>query len=237
MENEEQEMKSLMKVGGLVAISVLFLLIFIFVWNAWTVKRNSEIVLHQGVTYTGPTPTGGASAPQPATTASGKYTVDENTKWKIVTGKIYPYNFEAPENLELVRFDNDPYDIYAIAWKGQRPDANVLIGVDNLSNKEDLKQYINQSKQKYVENWWKQIGSLSGVSSVTPFTNSKGMKGYKAKFLLQGGSPAPYEDIFFETSKKKDIVIHMANSVLDEKVFERIVDTVSWGATSSATNK
>ncbi len=236
MENEEQEMKSLLKVGGLVAVCVVFLLIVIFVWNSWTVKRNSKVVLHSGVTYTGPTPEGQQNAP--ATTAPNKFTVDQNTKWKIVSGMLYPYSFEAPENLELVRFNNDPYDIFAISWNGQRPDSNVLIGVDNLSNKDNLKQYINQSKQTYVENWWKQIGSLSGVSSITPFTNSKGMKGYRAKFLLQGGSPAPYEDIFFETSKKKDVVIHMANSVLEDKVFERIVDTVSWGtATNSATKK
>jgi hypothetical protein len=63
------------------------------------------------------------------------------------------------------------------------------------------------------------------------------MKGYRAKFLLQGGSPAPYDDIFFETSKKKDVVIHLSNSVLDETVFNKIVDTVSWGATESGKKK
>jgi len=236
MENEEQEMKSLVKVGGLVAICVVFLILIVFVWNAWTLKRSGELVLHQGVTYTGPTPASANQAPR-STPLPAKFTADESVKWKTVTGLLYPYSFEVPETLELVRFDNDPYDIYAISYNNQPPSSNVLIGVENLSNKEELKQYINQSKQIYVENWWKQIGALSGVSSISTFTNSKGMKGYRAKFLLQGGSPAPYDDIFFETPKRKDIVIHMANSILDENIFNRIVDTVSWGATISGTKK
>jgi hypothetical protein len=239
MESEEQELKSLIKVGGFVAIAVVFLLVIIFVWHAWTAKRVGKIILHSGVTYTGPTPTGGAAvAQEPQAPANGKFMAASDTPWKIITGGIYPYSFEAPETLKLVRFPNDQYDIYAIDWNNISPQSNVLIGVDNLTRNDTLKAYINDtSKKNYVENWWKQFGSLSGVSSVTPFTNSKGMKGYKAKFLLQGGSPAPYEDIFFETAKKKDIVIHLSNSVLDDSVFNRIVDTVSWGATTSGTKK
>jgi len=233
MESEEQDMKSLVRVGAVVGITVVFLIIIILVWHAWTLKRKSSIVLHSGVTYTGPTPTGGVQ-PQ---SLPPKYTAASDTTWKVVTGTIYPYSFEAPDNLELIRFPSDPYDIFAIAYNNQPPSNNVLIGVDNLSAKDNLKQYISQSKQVYVQNWWRQFGSLSGVSSVTPFTNSKGMKGYKAKFTLQGGNPAPYEDIFFETSKKKDVVIHLSNSILEDSVFNRIVDTVSWGATTAATKK
>jgi len=230
METEEEQMKSLIQVGIFVAIAVVLLLLVVFVWHAWTQKRIGSVVFHSGVTYTGPTPTGGQQQP---TQLPPKYTAKADTKWKTVTGSIYPYNFESPEDLELTRFPNDPYDIFAVSYNNQPPQSNVLIGVDNLAAKDSLKQYINQSKEVYVKNWWKQIGSLSGVSSVTPFTNSKGMKGYKAKFTLQGGNPAPYEDIFFETSKKKDIVIHLSNSILDDAVFTRIVDTVSWGSPSA----
>lgn len=232
MESEEISLKSLAKVGGVAALVVVFLLVSIFVWHAWTTKRASRTILHSGVTYVGPSPQGGAQAPL---NLPAKFQAKNEETWRTVTGAIYPYNFQAPESLELVRFPEDQYDIYAVSYNNQPPQSHVLIGVDNLSKNPKLEEYISKPKIEYVRNWWKQFGALSGVASVTPFTNSQGMKGYKARFLLQGGNPTSYDDIFFETSKKKDVVIHLSNSILDDQVFDKIVDTVSWGSPSANT--
>lgn len=233
MESEEVSLRSLLKVGGIALLLVVFLLVIIFVWHAWTTKRASRTILHSGVTYVGPTPQGGLQN-QPALPA--KFEAKPDEQWKTVTGVIYPYNFQAPQSLELVRFPEDQYDIYAVSYNNQPPQSHVLIGVDNLSNNPKLEEYISKPKIEYVRNWWKQFGALSGVSSITPFTNSQGMKGYKARFLLQGGNPTSYDDIFFETSKKKDVVIHLSNSILSDQVFDKIVDTVVWGTPSASTN-
>lgn len=227
MEHEEQEIQSLLRVGAIVAICVVILLGVVFVWNAWTIQRNGKVVFHAGVTYTGPDQTQQKQLPE-------KFTVDDTTKWIRKTGKLYPYSFDAPETLTLVRFDNDPYDIYAVSYNNQPPSSHVLIGVDNLSAKEELKQYIKQPKTVYVQEWWEHIGGLSGLSSITPFTNSKGLNGYRAKFLLKDGTPTPYDDVFFEVPKRNDLVIHLSNAILEPDVFNRIVDSVSWDATESA---
>lgn len=230
MEEEQEQGKQLVQVSVIVGTIVVFLLLSVFIWHAWTVKREGKLVLHSGYTYTGPTPTPGADQ---ATSNGGRFTVADTASWKTVSGLIYPYSFQAPEALNLVRFQNDPYDIYAIDWNNQLPQSNVLIGVDNLSKNDKFKEYVTEPKIAYVENWWKQFG-LSGVSSITPFTNKAGLSGYKAKYLVNG-NPAPTDDIFFEVPKHKELMIHLSNGVLDKPIFDKIVDTLDWGTTSTPT--
>lgn len=224
-EIEEQE-KVFLKVGVIVVVIVVFLLVFIFTWHNWTQKRQSETVLHSGVTYTGPTPTAGTAQTAPPT-AGNKFTAPDSSPTKIIRGQQYPYSFSIPESLELVRLDENPYDIWAVKFESINPSSAVLIGVDNLQNNEKLKEYINQPKIAYVENWWKQFGGLTGVSSITPFTNSRGLKGYKVKYQTSNG-PSANDDIFFEIASNKNLVIHLSNGVLDSKVFENIIDSVGW---------
>jgi len=231
MEEEAEQGKELVHVSIIVAGVVILLFLGIVIWHFWTKNRTGELVLHSGYTYIGPTPTPQAAGSQAASTAGGKFTVPGDAPWKTVSGGIYQYSFQAPEALNLVRFPNDPYDIYAIAWNNMSPQSNVLIGVDNLSKNEKFKEYVSQPKIVYVENWWRQFG-LSGVSSITPFTNKSGMKGYKAKYTV-GSNPAPTDDIFFEVPKHNELVIHLANGVLDQPVFDRIVDSLSWGSPSA----
>ena len=237
MEEDQEQGKQLIQVAAIVGGTVLILVVGIFAWHAWTEQRQGKLVLHSGYTYTGPTPTPGPDQPS---SNNGKFTVADGAPWKTVTGVLYPYSFQAPQALNLVRFPNDAYDIYAISWANLTPQSNVLIGVDNLAKNEKFKEYVTQPKIVYVENWWKQFG-LSGVASITPFTNKAGLTGYKAKYTA-GGKPVPNDDIFFEVPKHDNLVIHLSNGVLDGPIFDKIVDSLSWGTavatpTSQASSK
>jgi hypothetical protein len=225
---------------GLIAggISIVIIALIILQHN---LSFKGTIVLPAGGTYLGPSETttqaptappalpSVASAkegqPLPTTPSPGKFTVAGNATWINVSGRIYPYSFQSPKSLSLVTFPNDQFDIYAISWNNHPPDQNVLIGVDNLKRTDNLKQYINVSKRGYVENWWKQFG-LTGVSSITEFTNSNNLKGYRAKYKTAAGL-SPNDDIFFETPDPA-LVIHLASGVLDSSVFNLIIDTVAW---------
>ena len=220
-ELEGQE-KSLMMVSGIVGGMVVLLLVGIFAWHSWTQNRESKLVLHSGYTYTGPTPT-----PAQTTNTTGKFTVPADAPWTTINGVLYPYSFEAPSSLTLVRLPNDQFDIYAISWNNQSPESNVLIGVDNLNRTAQLKPYINKPTISYVEDWWKQFGALTGVTTITPFTNKNTMKGYRARYKI-GGNPSPTEDIFFEVPKRPELVIHLSSGVLSDEVFNRILDTLNW---------
>lgn len=171
--------------------------------------RQGAIVIPAGYNYLGPSPT----------------PVTGDTQWRSMKGHIYPYTMSVPAALSLTTFPNDPYDMYALM--GSDPASNVLIGVDDLSKNSTRSQFTNQPKTAYINQWWKQFNILTGVKSIEPFTDSKGLKGYKVKFLTATGESSSL-DIFFEVPDKPQYVIHLSNGSLDPAVFAKIVDSVGW---------
>jgi hypothetical protein len=239
-----------LKNTGLIAagISIALILIIILQHNL-SFQKTSQTIIPAGNTYLGP-PESQSPQPTPAAVATaipsaapdvktsvapgkgvflnaqGKIAASPDVAWTTVNGKKYPYSFQSPKNLKLSTFPNDAFDIYAIAWENRPPDQNVLIGVDNLNRTEALKQYITLSKRSYVESWWKQFGGLKGVASITEFTNSKGLKGYRAKYL-NSANQTPNDDVFFEVANPA-YVIHIASGILDSSVFDPLIDSVGW---------
>jgi hypothetical protein len=179
-----------------------------------------------------------ADAPQPTTLTSAQITsqsagvnpnqfsVASDTPWETSKGTIYPYSFSAPTTLALTTFPNDKYDMYAIVWKGQPADQNVLMGVDNLTGDAARAHFINEPKINYVREWYKQFG-LKGVSSIEQFTNSKGLTGYRAIYFNSAGASTNV-DVFFEVPSHPEYVIHFASGILAPEVFNKILDSVDW---------
>lgn len=167
--------------------------------------RTGSLVIPAGNTYLGPN----TPAPQQPEGA-----------WREVHGRIYPYIFSVPTSLKLTTFPDDTYDIYAIDCCGIAPGSNVLVGVD-------YKADPKTSKLAYVQNWWKQFSGLKSVSSIDQFTSSKGLKGYKAKYVNSAGD-TPNIDVFFEVPGNPEYVIHLASGTVDSSVFAKIVDSVGW---------
>lgn len=232
---------------GIIAggISIALILLIILQHNL-AFQKTSQTIIPAGNTYLGPSksdPTPQATAtPEPTTVVmdqpkntsgkeinmntQGKLSVSSSAKWSVFKGKKYPYSFSAPSALKLVTLASDTYDIYAISWENRPADQNVLVGVDDLSRTTALKQYVTMSKRSYVETWWKQFGGLKGVGSIVEFTNSKGLKGYRAKYL-NSSNQTPNDDVFFETPDTK-YVIHLASGILDTAFFNALIDSVAW---------
>lgn len=181
--------------------------------------RPGTVVLPGGITYLGPTPTQAPTTPD-------KIVIDPNVSWNIQKGKLYPYEFSYPSSLSLGKFPNDPYDAVTIFWGNTNAQENLLFRVEDLSKIPDMVNFIGKSKKEYANVWWKQY-NWKGVSSITAFTNRKGMKGYRAKYL-DNNDTVPYDNIFFEVSGRPELVIWMASRLLDKNVFDRIIDSFSW---------
>jgi hypothetical protein len=255
MEEEIPVFPKLKHTGRLIAGAVLLILLVIILRHNLAFQKKSTVVLPAGGTYLGPTPTPLAQpttnypppTPQPTTrnpqptppadkdgsytTSAGKFAVTADAPRVTVRGNIYPYFFRSPSALKLVTLPGDnKYDIWAMSWNNTPPDQNVLIGVDNLEQSKTMNQYISSSKRPYVENWWKQFGGLKGVATISEFTNSQGLRGYRARYL-DSANKSPNEDIFFEVSDPK-FVIHMAAGILDDSVFNTIIDSVGWSGTA-----
>ncbi len=201
-----------MKQAGSIAGAVFFILLgIVLLAYQYSRPRPGGIVLPGGITYLGPSPT-----PPPT---PGKIPVPADTKWQTQSGKKYPYSFLYPSPLSLGVFPDDPFDAVTIFWGDTNPQENLLLRVETVKNPK-------KSKKDYVLDWWKDY-TWKGVSDITEFKNSKGLKGYRAKYLDASGS-SPFDHVFFEVPGRPELVIWMSGKMLEQGVFEKIVDSVMW---------
>ena len=210
MSMSEDIKKALPAIGGV----FLILLGIVLLAYQYSRPRGGSIVLPGGITYLGPSPT------QPPT--PGKISVSADAKWNTQTGKKYPYSFLYPSSLSLGVFPSDPFDAVTIFWGDTNPQENLLLRVETLKDSK-------KSKKDYVLDWWKDY-TWKGVSDITEFKNSKGLKGYRAKYLDSSGS-SPFDHVFFEVPNRPELVIWMSGKMLEQDVFDKIVESVSWTRT------
>jgi len=227
---EKEEKKVPNKSVVTLVILVLFVLVAAGVYIGYRyIAQSSTTGKPNGVIYLGP------SNEQKTPTAPLRFAIAPNTSWMTYKGKIYPFTFSYPATLTLVTFVNDPTDAVAISWGNIPPQLNVLLTVDSLSSNLTMNPYINRPKIEYVQNWWKQYSGLKSVATVVEFTNSLGMRGYKAKYVNYAGE-TPNDNIFFEVPGRTDLIVMLANGILDPSVFDRIVDSLSWQEAEAATS-
>ncbi len=172
--------------------------------------RTGAVVLPGGITYLGPSPT---------PSASGKIPVAADAAWATQTGKKYPYSFLYPSTLSLGVFPDDPFDAVTIFWGDTNTEENLVPRGETIKDKK-------KSKKEYVWDWWKDY-TWKGGSDITEFTNNKGLKGYRAKYLDSSGS-SPFDHVFFEVPNRPELVIWMSGKMLEQGVFDKIVDSVTW---------
>ena len=79
---------------------------------------------------------------------------------------------------------------------------------------------------EYAGDWWKEY-NWKGVASVSAFTNSKGLKGYRAKYLNDQNTTS-YDHIFFEVPGRKDLIIWLSGKLFSQPDFDKLIDSVAW---------
>ena len=183
-------------------------------------KKTSEIIVPGGITYIGAKPTAAVPSPLP----KELFTADSSVSWIRRKGFQYPYSFSFPETLQLVVFPNDPSDSMAIVWKDFPPQQNILINVELIKDRNpDL---VGKPKE-YIENWYKHFSGLKGVKSIEQFKNVNGIRGYKAVYTNKLDQ-TPVVDYFFIPPERYDIVVHMANGIIDPSIFEKMINSFNW---------
>lgn len=183
-----------------VITAFLFALVF---WSYASAKNKpGTVVLPGGITYLGPSP----STPSTPSTPT----------WSSRTGTIYPYSFDYPSSMNLGVFPNDPSDAVTAFIEGTDSGSNIFFRIETLK----------ESPEAYAKNWWKQY-NWKGVSKVSAFTNSKGLKGYRATYLDQNDK-TPYDHVFFEIPGKKDRIIWLSGRLFSKEDFDTLIDSVNW---------
>ena len=222
-QNEDLNQPSIAKPAIITFAVILAIGVSVYGGFKYSQRSSGGMVLPAGTTYLGASPT--STVPLPTTTEL-KFTTDATVPYKEFIGSIHPFTFSYPETLNLVTFAEDPpRDTIAIVWGNKPPQENILLNIEVI--KERDKNLVNKPKIEFVQNWWKNFSGLKDVASVTPFTNVKGMKGYRAQYV-NWANTAPNIDIFFEVPSRPDILVHLANGILDATIFNRIVDSFLW---------
>lgn len=211
------------KLSLLTIVGIIILAGATYASYRYSQTRPGDIVLPGGVTYLGPSPTQGATA-QP-TTSQMLFTADSDTPIITQQGKIYPYSFSYPSTLSLVVFTDDLTDSVAISWADLPPEENILLNME-IIDKRDPK-WINQPKIEYVKAWHKYFPGLKNIDSVETFINKKGLSGYKARYINIDDSSNNL-DVFFEVPDDNNLMIHMANGMIESSIFERMLDSLNW---------
>lgn len=220
MDQQSEEVVPKTLIPALVVSFILFAGVFIAYQTARS--RPSSIVLPGGITYLGQTPTPEPSQAPPV--AAGKIPIDASAKWVENKGKKYPYTFLYPSSLSLGFYPNDPYEPITVFYPNTDSSTNIFFRVDDL-NRLNKTVYIGKP-MAYAQNWWKDY-SWKGVSTVTEFTNSKGLTGYRATYIDLSGN-TPYDHIFFTIPGRSDLIIWLSGKIFSPEVFDKIVDSVTW---------
>jgi len=216
---------------GIATLVALVILVGVTVGAyAYAKKRTGATILPGGSTYLGPTPVQFAPAPQ-----SGKISVPLEAPPLVWKGQKYPYAFSYPTGLSLGFFPGDPFDGVTVFWGNTNPSENIFLRVEDLNVMTDGKKYIAKSKKEYASVWWKQY-NWKGVSDIAEFTNSQGLTGYRAKYVDSAGQ-TPFDNVFFAVPGRSDLVVWLGGSNLDAPLFDRIIDTFSWGKQTSSGEK
>lgn len=223
MENKKSSQLDIKKLSIAIVAIVLSLTLAVVVAYKYSQKQSGNIMLPGGVTYTGPTAT-----PQPykgPTPTPVIFTAASDVTWDIFGGKIYSFQFSFPTTLPLVVFPGDPTDSVAIDYAKIPPQQNILLNVELIDKRDP--SLLNKPKIEYVRNWYKFFPGLKGVAKVEPLTNTNGLKGYRALYI-NTLDQSPNTDVFFEIPSQPTLLIHLANGILEPKIFDRIVDSLRW---------
>lgn len=212
---------------AIVTLVALFILTGVTVAAyAYAKKRTGQTILPGGSTYLGSS-TQVQTAPAPAGKITAALEAPPGT-WK---GQKYPYSFSYPSPMSLGFFPGDPFDGVTVFWGNTNPSENIFLRVEDLNVMKDGKKYIAKSKKDYANEWWKQY-NWKGVSEITEFTNAKGLKGFRAKYVDSAGG-TPFDNVFFEIPGRRDLVVWLGGAKLDAPLLDMIVDSLSWNKTES----
>lgn len=151
------------------------------------------------------------------------FTADPAVPWIVFSQPEYAYTFSFPQTLPLYKFTDPPFSI-GIKWNNVDPKYNMLVDQESIQVRDQ--QSVGNMEQ-FVNNWWKSFSGLTGIKSVTRFTNTNGLTGYRAIYINKAGE-TPNVDVFFADPNNPDRVVHFANGILEPTIFDRIIDSLKF---------
>jgi hypothetical protein len=203
-------------------ILVVFVVLVVGVYM-WVSKKNKtgQQVFPAGINYLSPK---GSVANAPSYDYA-KLAV--STDWVTYKGKLFPYSFQYPKEFKPVIYPGDKTDAVAFKVSALPPEQSLLLTVETISNRD--KNLVGKPKE-FVSNYWKFFSGLKGLKTITEITNEKGLKGYKANYVIKNSNAITSDYYFFVVESNNDILLHVGDIFPTEgkAVLNRIINSLEY---------
>lgn len=227
METEKKEENSSISKSNLVVANVVILVIFLVVVGGvyfWVSKKNKgQQVFPAGINYLSPK---GEEAKKPVLLYDFAK-LAESSDWVTYKGKIYLYSFQHPKILTPLTFPNDKSDAVTFKVNSLPPEQSLLLTVETISNRD--KNLVGKPKE-FASNYWKFFSGLKGLNKIEEIANEKGLKGYKATYIIKGSNAITSDVYFFVIEGNNDNLLHIGDIFPAEgkAVLNRLINSLEY---------
>lgn len=154
-----------------------------------------------------------------------RFKTSSTTTWKTFANKDYKFEFSYPSDLETVEYPNG----MGIIYKQLQPQDNLLYSMDIASSRSG--EFKEMKGEAYVKSYWRQYSGLVALKSSEAFSNQFNVKGFKAAYL-NFANESPNQEVFFESPENPGTFVHFASGVLDQSVYDKIIESFKWDSTA-----
>lgn len=224
-ETEKKEENSSMSKSNLIVANVVILVIFLAVVGGvyfWVSKKNKgQQIFPAGINYLSPK----GNVTNVPSYDYAKLAV--STDWVSYKGKLFPYSFQYPKEFTPITYPGDKSDAVAFKVSALPPEQSLLLTVETISNRD--KNLVGKPKE-FVSNYWKFFSGLKGLKTITEITNEKGLKGYKATYVIKSSNAITSDYYFFVIEGNNDILLHIGDIFPTEgkAVLNRLINSLEY---------
>ncbi len=230
-ENGSSNNNTLMMASIGVLVVFIGVVFFLFMWVSN--KGKASVVFPAGINYTG---TENQQAPVTANRPIYDYAkyANNDAGWITYNSLQKQYSFKHPVEMVTLVFPGDTADMATFDVADVPAQFNIMSLIETISERDP--KYVGKP-QEFVSNYWHFFGGLKGLSSIEPYSNKEGLKGFKAIYMNKSGTTSS-ENYFFVIPGDTNRMIHFSNvfpkTPEAQQVFMKILDSVSnkMGATN-----
>ena len=220
--DEETITKSNLVSANLVII-VVFLLVVGGVYYNVSKKSKGALTMPAGINYLSPSGTANTK-----TVSLYDYAqLTQSTDLITFKGKKFAFSFQYPKGLTPLTFIDDPSDAVTFKVNDMPAQSSLMMLVETISQRDKT---LVGKQEEFVNGYWKYFSGLKGLVSITPVSNSNGLKGFKAVYATKNGAVATNEKYFFTLEGDDDHMLYVANifPVEGQALFEKMLNSINY---------
>ena len=127
----------------------------------------------------------------------------------------------------FLSFPNDKNDAVTFKVNQLPPEQSLLFTVETVSSRD---ANLVGKPEEFAKNYWKFFSGLKGLNKIESVTNEKGLKGFKATYVVKGSNAVTSDNYFFVVEGNDEILLHIGDIFPTEgkAVLNRLVNSLEY---------